>query len=964
MAERSIAVRLLAEVSNYVQGLQRAKAATGDLVTELSKSEQQRQNFQRLGTGMLVAGAGIAAGIGLATKAAIDWESSWAGVAKTVSGSEAQLAALEEELREMARTLPASHTEIAAVAEAAGQLGVATDDVAGFTRTMIQLGTATNLTAEEAAVAIAQMANVMGTGANEVDNLGAALVDLGNNSATTEADILTMAQRIAGAGATIGLTESDVLGFSAALASVGINAEAGGSAISRAMIDIETRVRAGGSSLQALADVAGMSAEDFRAAYEQDAAQAIATFIAGLGRMQASGEDVFAVLQGLGFTEIRLRDALLRLANSGDLLTRSLDTGATAWDENIALVEEAERRYGTTASQLQIAKNNLNDFAIEMGFVFIPLVAEAADKLGSFAGFLSDLPGPLLTAVGVTAALSAATLLLGGAAITAVTKIAAYKAALAQLEAQGGTSAAAVGKVSRGLRGGVVWAGRAIAAFAALQLAAAGVEAAFGQDLDAQIDALVVGLNRFAKDGDVAGEAARILGDDLEDLALAMRLLGPEGLGPTVGNAIKQIASPAEWAKAEGSVRHAKEEFQALDAAMAQLVESGKQETAAEVFRRLGKVAEENGVSTERLTELLPAYAAALEVAGEESEGTGEAIGGLGDQAAGAAEDVEALKAAFDRLFETQMDADRALIGYKQGLADLREQITSGTATLDVNTEAGRDNRSAVLDQIEAINELREANIDEGMALDDANEKYDKQLGKLEKVLIQAGFNEEAVRELIGAYRDIPDDVETEIEQPGMPRSIEDAERLRRHYHNLPPRVETRISAPGLSGVVDTVRLYAETLARLPRSVSTQVTQSRPGVQERWGGVTYRAQSGLLRANIFPPTAPARYAFAEPATGGEAFIPRRGDRNRSLAILSEAAGWYGARLTGVGGPWQWHGQRTVATSGGGGTTEAGGMFEGTLYLDSGELLGVVRGEIREHDRDLRRRVAAGPRRRV
>src|SRR5690606_21928693 len=140
----------------------------------------------------------------------------------------------------------------------------------------IDMGEATNLTAEEAAVAIAQMANVMGTSVSDVDRLGAAAVDLGNSSATTEADTVSMAQRIAGAGATIGVSEADVLGFSAALASVGINAEAGGSAISRAMIDIESRVRAGGAELEELARVAGMSADAFRDKYERDAAQAIA----------------------------------------------------------------------------------------------------------------------------------------------------------------------------------------------------------------------------------------------------------------------------------------------------------------------------------------------------------------------------------------------------------------------------------------------------------------------------------------------------------------------------------------------------------------------------------------------------------------------------------------------------------------------------------------------------------------
>src|SRR5690606_34025343 len=351
----------------------------------------------------------------------------------------------------MARELPASHEEIAAVAEAAGQLGIAVDDVAGFTRIMIDMGEATNLSAQEAAVAIAQMASVMGTATSDVDRLGASVVELGNTSATTEADIVAMAQRIAGAGATIGLSEADVLGFSAALSSVGIQAQAGGSAISRAMIDIETRVRSGGQELEALARVAGMSADNFRDKYERDAAGAIASFVAGLGRMQDRGDDVFATMESLGFTEVRLRDALLRLASSGDLLTRSLDASRDAWGENVALAEEAERRYGTTAAQLQIARNNIHDLAIDMGSTFLPVLGDVAARVSGLADFFAGLPAPMKSVASVLAAVTAAALLLGGTALIAVPKVVALKASLDQLALAGGRAGAAAARLRTGL---------------------------------------------------------------------------------------------------------------------------------------------------------------------------------------------------------------------------------------------------------------------------------------------------------------------------------------------------------------------------------------------------------------------------------------------------------------------------------------------------------------------------------
>ncbi|MEW2011414.1 phage tail tape measure protein, partial [Microbacterium sp. NPDC078814] len=249
MSERVVKVRLAAQVSDYEKGMLEAARATRTVGTEAEKLAQKKEAFERVGQGLVLTGTALTAIAALSVKAAIDWETAWAGVTKTVDGNEQQMAELEDGLRSLAQTLPATHQEIAAVAEAAGQLGVAREDVVDFTKTMIDLSETTNLTADEAATSIAQLMNVMQTTPEDVDNLGAALVALGNDGASTERDIIQMAQRIAGAGRVVGLTEAQVLGFANALASVGIEAEAGGSAISRIMTDIAMSVSNGGEKL-------------------------------------------------------------------------------------------------------------------------------------------------------------------------------------------------------------------------------------------------------------------------------------------------------------------------------------------------------------------------------------------------------------------------------------------------------------------------------------------------------------------------------------------------------------------------------------------------------------------------------------------------------------------------------------------------------------------------------------------
>nr|WP_290126941.1 phage tail tape measure protein [Cutibacterium avidum] len=344
------------------------------------------------------AGLAVTAGVGGAVKAAVDWESAWTGVQKTVDASPAQYARLEGQLRSLASVLPVSHQEIAGVAEAAGQLGVKQQDIAKFTSTMVKLGTATNMTSEEAATSLRQFMNVMGTAPKDVDRLAATVVDLGNNSATTERDIVEMGQRLSGTGKQMRMSESQVMAFGAAMASVGINAEAGGTAMSRNWIKIDSAVRSGGQSLQTMAQVSGMSAAQFKKAWQTDAAGATNALIEGLGRASKSGQDVSKLLDQMGIKGQYQTDAMKRLAgasagagNAQDQLASSLKTAGEGWSQNTALQEEFGRRQSTTASQMQLAVNRIKDAAISLGQAALPVLGRAAQKVSEYANKFNGL---------------------------------------------------------------------------------------------------------------------------------------------------------------------------------------------------------------------------------------------------------------------------------------------------------------------------------------------------------------------------------------------------------------------------------------------------------------------------------------------------------------------------------------------------------------------------------------------
>lgn len=380
-AASSLIVRIGADITSLTTGLRTATSRVNQF------AQRNQEALQAVGAvGVALTGLGVAAGagIGYAVKVSSDFESAFAGVKKTVDATDKEIEGFRKGILKMAQEIPASTEEIAGVAEAAGQLGIKNEAIMGFTETMVNMGVATNMASEDAATALARLANITQMPQENFDRLGATIVDLGNNLATTESEIVEMGLRIAGAGSQVGLTEAQILSFAGALSSVGIEAEAGGTAFSRVMIEMSSAAKLGGDNLDNFAKVSGMSSAEFKEAFEKDASGAIITFIEGLGKMSKEGKNVFGVLEDLGLSEIRVRDALLRASGAGDLFRESLETGTKAWEENVALTKEASERYKTFDSQIKILQNKLKHVVRIIGDEFkavLVLLMKALDPV-------------------------------------------------------------------------------------------------------------------------------------------------------------------------------------------------------------------------------------------------------------------------------------------------------------------------------------------------------------------------------------------------------------------------------------------------------------------------------------------------------------------------------------------------------------------------------------------------------
>lgn len=325
----------------------------------------------------VVLGAGAAVGaIGYAINAAQDWESAVAGVAKTVDGDVSTIAA---GIRDMSREVPLAATELAGLAESAGALGIAKEDILDFTRVSATLGVTTNVSADDAATALGQLGNVLDLHSADFERFGSTLVDLGNKGASTEAQILEITRRAGGAAHLLGLGAAATLGWSSAMANLGINEELAGTALQSFFTKSLGIVSTGGADLAKMAKIAGQTGKAFKKAFAKDAGAALETFIAGLAKLPKDQrlkavQDLFGKTSGLNRGLLGLADSYSRN------LAPSIDTATSAWEANTAMGAEAEKRYKTTASQVQLLKNNFHDAAITVGTELLPVVNDLAKE--------------------------------------------------------------------------------------------------------------------------------------------------------------------------------------------------------------------------------------------------------------------------------------------------------------------------------------------------------------------------------------------------------------------------------------------------------------------------------------------------------------------------------------------------------------------------------------------------------
>lgn len=330
-------VRLTANASELIRGMNQSTIAVDRGAALIAKRV----------AGMATVVTSALAAVGAASlREFAKFESSFAGVRKTVNATENQFVQLAAATREMAKSLPTDVNELNRIMELGGQLGISgSANLEKFTKSIAKFGIATGISADDASMSFAQIANVMQEPIANIDRMGSVVAQLGDAGAATEKQILEMGARIAGAGRIAGLTTDEVFSIASAFSSAGIEAEAGGSAIQKILLDLNNQGKRG-----------------------------IGEFVKFVEDLQKAGPAAGLVLQELGFEETRLQRAFLSVAGAGGLLNEQLRIGAKEWQNNSRLTEETEKRMATINAQFAISWNLIKDFMITLGEGLAPVI--------------------------------------------------------------------------------------------------------------------------------------------------------------------------------------------------------------------------------------------------------------------------------------------------------------------------------------------------------------------------------------------------------------------------------------------------------------------------------------------------------------------------------------------------------------------------------------------------------------
>jgi TP901 family phage tail tape measure protein len=358
-----------------------AAAATKAHTTSLIAT---RYALYDVSTNLAIGGAAMLAFSAIAFKTAIDYQKDFAQVARTTGVVGTEATKLNDTLLALTQTMPASFADVTTIAAAAGQLGIATNQVGDFTKSVIEFSSTTNVSVDQSATAFGRLNALLPDVKGNYNALGSSILNVGVNTVATESQIVAISSRIAGIGSSVGLTSSQIIGLSGALASIGIQPELAQGSITRVFTKIQVAVSQGGAALEQFGRVSGTTGDQFKAAFQADPTAAFGTLLSGIN---AQGPGAIEALKSLGITSARDIPTFLKLSQNVGLYTDSLNLAADGTKNATKLGENYAITSQTVAAKLTVLSNSFKTLLADLG----KGAASAGGFLDSITGFVTAL---------------------------------------------------------------------------------------------------------------------------------------------------------------------------------------------------------------------------------------------------------------------------------------------------------------------------------------------------------------------------------------------------------------------------------------------------------------------------------------------------------------------------------------------------------------------------------------------
>src|SRR5690625_2095236 len=393
---------------------------------------------------------------------------------------------MREDFEDLYSSMPVDWGDLTRIGEMAGQMGIASNEVADFTETVTRFSASTDVTVDAAATTMGRLSELLNVTSDEYDNLASSILAVGVNSVATESQIAETSQQIAGIAGTAGLSADEVIGLSAALASIGTPPELSRGIVTRLFTNLMEATNEGGQRLEVFAETAQMSASQFKDAWERDAAGALQAVMQGLGEVEES--QAIERLKDLGIQQVRDIPAVLKLSQNYELLAQSMGVAADGYAQGSALAEHYGVVSEEMSSKIHVLKNQFALLLDALGqFTQTDFFKGLVDMATRALNLLTTLANTKMAqwAGGVSVAVRAVVVglaLLAGRLTSAVAASFGLRTALANLIPIMGSSSAAANANSTSLfnLARQMWATRGAANALRATLAGLGVGLALG----------------------------------------------------------------------------------------------------------------------------------------------------------------------------------------------------------------------------------------------------------------------------------------------------------------------------------------------------------------------------------------------------------------------------------------------------------------------------------------------------